>query len=210
MEDKYIYKLIILGDTYVGKSSFISSYVAKNSDLTYNPTIGADFYTCLERDNSGRLIKCHIWDTAGQEKYRSITNGYMKNVTGAILMYDITNENSFSSLYYWINVLKEHTKLENLSMVVVGNKTDRKEHRCITREDGKNFALEYGAKYIETSVLQRENIDKIIPTIINLVSHKFFSDTNNNTNKFSKGIKVLSYEKESKIDDNSTNCCIIA
>jgi small GTP-binding protein len=206
MEDKYIYKLIILGDTYVGKSSFISSYIAKNSDLTYNPTIGADFYTCLERDNSGRLIKCHIWDTAGQEKYRSITNGYMNNVTGAILMYDITNENSFSSLYYWINVLKEHTKLENLSMVVVGNKTDRKEHRCIRIEDAKNFALEYGAKYIETSVLQRENIDRIIPTVIDLVSYKFFSDTN----KFSKGIKVLSYEKQDKINDNSTNCCIIA
>jgi small GTP-binding protein len=206
MEDKYIYKIIILGDTYVGKSSFITNYINKNNDLTYNPTIGADFYTCLERDISGRLIKCHIWDTAGQEIYRSITNGYMKNVTGVILMYDITNEKSFISLNYWIKLLEENTILENLSIVVVGNKTDRSEYRCIQNEDGKQFASKYNAKYIEMSVLKRENCNKIIPELINLVSYNFFD----NTNKEKIGIKVLSFEKESNISDDSSNCCLIA
>lgn len=214
MEDKYIYKIILLGDAYVGKSSFLSKYIKtcdedteyKHDDLPYNPTIGADFFTSIERDNSGRLIKCHIWDTAGQEKYRSITDIYMKNVAGAILMYDITNPNSFGSLHYWIRVLAENTKLENLSMIIVGNKIDRSDYRCIHKLETKQIASQYNAEYIETSVLNGENIDKIIPILINKISEKYFV----NMNKEIAGIKVLSYEKEIDYNSNHYNCCIIS
>lgn len=222
MEDKYIYKLIILGDTYVGKSTFISKYTNRKDDLIgsftgkgihninliYNPTIGADFYTCLDRDVSGRLIKCHIWDTAGQEIYRSITTGYFKKAAGAILMYDVTNEKSFISLEYWINILLEHTKLENLSLIIVGNKTDMNCSRCVRKKDGEGLASKYEALYMECSVVNGENIDKIIPRLINLISVKHLSDVNREIS----GIKVLHYQKGDESNDEyifSRNCCIV-
>jgi small GTP-binding protein len=211
MEDKYIYKLIILGDTYVGKSTFISKYIFKSSDLTYNPTIGADFYTCLDRDISGRLIKCHIWDTAGQEMYRSITTGYFTRVVGAILMYDVTNYNSFLSLQYWINLLMEHTNIENLSIMIVGNKIDRSEHRCVTTKDGKEFASRYKATYVECSVLNGEKMYDIIPSLIDRISLTNFIDID--TNNETSGIKVLQYNKYEKEDRDNTfftrDCCVI-
>jgi small GTP-binding protein len=211
MEDKYIYKLIILGDTYVGKSTFISKYIFKSSDLNYNPTIGADFYTCLDRDISGRLIKCHIWDTAGQEMYRSITKGYFTRVVGAILMYDVTNYNSFLSLQYWINLLMEHTQLENLSVMIVGNKIDRSEHRCVTTKQGKEFASRYQATYIECSVLNGEKMYDIIPSLIDRISLTNFIDID--TNNETSGIKVLQYNKYEKEDRDNTfanrDCCVI-
>ncbi len=116
------FKIVLLGDLSVGKSSIVNRYIKGNFSNKYIATIGGSFYAKNIKLKNNELIKLHIWDTGGSERFKSISNIYYRNADGALLIYDVTNEDSLFNLNYWIKELK--SKVNNLVIAIVGNKID--------------------------------------------------------------------------------------
>ena len=151
-------KIIILGDSKVGKTSFIIRFTKNKFDETYLATIGVDYKDRIINIEN-KLYKLLFYDTAGEEKYKSIPKNYIKNMQGIILMYDITNKKSFDSIIDWISDVKE-IKGENFPMILVGNKIDLNESRVVTEEMGYELAEKNQIEFFETSNKDGTNIQE--------------------------------------------------
>ena len=153
------YKLVILGDSAVGKSCIVSRFTKNHFDDFQESTIGASFATIeLEVDN--RQIKYEIWDTAGQERYRSLAPMYYRGAKFAVIVYDITSKISFEGAKSWINEMLNHGNSECI-LILVGNKSDLESNRSVSEEEGKNFADESNILFIEVSAKTSKNIKNI-------------------------------------------------
>ena len=159
-----IFKIVLIGDTSVGKTNILSKYLSNEFDPDSKATVGVEFGT-KDFKIGNNIVKVQIWDTAGQERYRSITNAYYKGVKGSLLVYDITNPKTFESLDKWISDLKTNAE-EKISIVLIGNKTDLEDQRKITTEQGKEKAEFYKLAFIETSALNGDNIEKAFNELI--------------------------------------------
>ena len=163
-------KIIIVGDSSVGKTNIINRYVKGEFSHDYMITIGMDFLTCnLELDN--KIFKLNLWDTAGSEEFRSVTKGYYSSSCCALIVYDITNENSFQSVKQWIDDCQSYAS-KNIRLVLVGNKIDLKHNRKVTKESGEDLASEYVMDFYEVSALSGKNIDKVFLGIYGFISQK--------------------------------------
>ena len=151
-------KIIILGDSKVGKTSFIIRFTKNKFDETYLATIGVDYKDRIINIEN-KQYKLMFYDTAGEEKYKSIPKNHIKNVQGIILMYDITNKKSFDSIIDWISDVKE-IKGENFPMILVGNKIDLNESREVTEEMGYELAEKNQIEFFETSNKDGTNIQE--------------------------------------------------
>ena len=151
-------KIIILGDSKVGKTSFIIRFTKNKFDETYLSTIGIDYQDRIINIEN-KLYKLMYYDTAGEEKYKSIPKNYIKNMQGIILMYDITDKSSFDSIIDWISDVKE-IKGENFPMILVGNKIDLNESREVTEEMGYELAEKNQIEFFETSNKDGTNIQE--------------------------------------------------
>ena len=130
-----IFKLVLIGDSSVGKTNILSKYLNDEFDQNSKPTIGVEFATKnFEIENN--IVKTQIWDTAGQERYRAITSSYYKGAKGCLLVYDITRKESFENIDKWISDLKSAGN-ENMSIILVGNKSDLENERKVTKEEAK-------------------------------------------------------------------------
>ena len=166
----YKLKIIIIGDPSVGKTNIINRYVKGEFSYDYMITIGMDFLTCnLKLKN--KIFKLNLWDTAGSETFRSVTKGYYSCSCCALIVYDITNEESFKSVKQWINDCQSLAST-NIHLVLVGNKIDLQQDRNVTKESGVELATEYGMDFYEVSALSGENIDNIFSGICNFISQK--------------------------------------
>ena len=134
----YIYKIVLIGDSGVGKTNILSKYLTDAFSFDSKATVGVEFGS-KNLDIEGNKIKMQIWDTAGQERYKSITNAYYKGAKGALLVYDITKKPSFDSIDRWITDLKSNAD-EQITIILVGNKSDLEEHRQITMEEAMTKA----------------------------------------------------------------------
>ena len=160
----YIFKILIIGNSFVGKTKLLNCYIKNSKETT--STIGLDFYT--QRTNiDEKHIRIQFWDTAGQERYKSIISSYYYGAQGAFVLYDITDEKSFSDIDFWINDLKE--KCDKIIIVIIGNKSDLKEKRKIKKEDGEKKAKKFDAYFFEISSLCKENVDTVFEFMINNV-----------------------------------------
>jgi len=159
-----IFKIVLIGDTSVGKTNILSKYLSNEFDPDSKATVGVEFGT-KDFKIGNNIVKVQIWDTAGQERYRSITNAYYKGAKGSLLVYDITNPKTFESLDKWISDLKTNAE-EKISIVLIGNKTDLEDQRKITTEQGKEKAEFYKLAFIETSALNGNNIEKAFNELI--------------------------------------------
>ena len=140
-EYDYIYKLILIGNSGVGKSNILTRYVYNKYEDTNKSTIGVEFGAKSIKLNN-LLIKAQIWDTAGQEKYQSITNAYYKGSKGAFIVFDIANRSTYDSIEVWIERLFKVCD-ENLIIVLVGNKIDIKNERKVSEKEAKEKALKF-------------------------------------------------------------------
>ena len=166
----YKLKIIIIGDQSVGKTNIINRYVKGEFSHDYMITIGMDFLTCnLELDN--KIFKLNLWDTSGSEQFRSVTKGYYSCSCCALIVYDITNEESFKSVKQWINDCQSFAST-NIHLVLVGNKIDLEQDRKVTKEIAEDLASEFGMDFYEVSALSGENIDNIFSGICNFISQK--------------------------------------
>lgn len=157
----YTFKVVLIGNSGVGKSSVLSRYTDDHFSDNYISTIGVDFkIKSLECNN--KKINLQIWDTAGQERFRSIVNSYYKGAHGIILVYEVTSQSSFKSLEYWINEVKKYNT-SDVPILLLGNKVDLE--REVLKSDAESYASRNNFLYIETSAKKNTNIDNIFKII---------------------------------------------
>lgn len=175
----YLLKILLIGDSGVGKSSVMIRYSDDQYDDSSIPTIGVDFKIKTTEIN-GKKCKLQIWDTAGQERFRTITSSYYRGANGIIIVYDISNENTFKNISYWISECQSYTS-PNTKILLVGNKCDAssksnitiverseisKPYRQVHYEDALTFAKSHGIKYVETSAKNGNGIEQAFNELI--------------------------------------------
>lgn len=160
-------KLLVLGDSAVGKSSLLMRYCESKFDSNFVITIGVDFKNKVIQ-RWGRKVRLQVWDTAGQERFRTITPSYYRTAQGVILAYDITYEKSFDNVKYWLKNLAEYNN--DAAKILVANKVDRANERAVKTEQGQKLAEEYNMVFFETSAKSNVNVDAAFEKIADLVA----------------------------------------
>ncbi|KAK9095857.1 hypothetical protein Sjap_021354 [Stephania japonica] len=163
-EYDYLFKVVLIGDSGVGKSNLLSRFTRNEFCLESKSTIGVEFAT-RTLQVEGKTIKAQIWDTAGQERYRAITSAYYRGALGALLVYDVTKPTTFENVSRWLKELRDHAD-SNIVIMLIGNKTDLKHLRAVATEDAQGFAEKEGLSFIETSALEAVNVEKAFQTIL--------------------------------------------
>jgi len=154
----YLFKYIIIGDTGVGKSCLLLQFTDKRFRNDHDLTIGVEFGARMV-SVGGKDIKLQIWDTAGQESFRSITRSYYRGAAGALLVYDITRKDSFLHLAKWLDEARQNGN-PGMVVMLVGNKTDLEGKRMVSTEEGQRFAQEHGLLFLETSAKSAVNVEE--------------------------------------------------
>lgn len=163
----YLYKIVLIGDSGVGKSSLLSRFTRNEFDLESKSTIGVEFATrSIQVD--GKVIKAQVWDTAGQERYRAITSAYYRGAVGAVLVYDLSKQKTFENVARWLLEVREHAESSIVTMLV-GNKCDLKHLRAVLAEDAKKYASDAGLSFIEASALDATNVEEAFTQTITKV-----------------------------------------
>ncbi|KAJ7536193.1 hypothetical protein O6H91_12G059400 [Diphasiastrum complanatum] len=176
----YLFKVVLIGDSGVGKSNLLSRFTRNEFCLESKSTIGVEFATrsieegailkqecqslheskCfLKQQVDGKTIKAQIWDTAGQERYRAITSAYYRGAVGALLVYDLTKHSTYDNIQRWLKELRDHAD-SNIVIMLVGNKSDLKHLRGVTTEEGQAFSEKEGLSFLETSALDSTNVER--------------------------------------------------
>ncbi|XP_039271189.1 ras-related protein Rab-8B-like [Styela clava] len=175
----YLFKLLLIGDSGVGKTCVLFRFSEDQFNSTFISTIGIDFkIRTIELD--GKKIKLQIWDTAGQERFRTITTAYYRGAMGIMLVYDITNSKSFDNIKNWIRNIEEHAS-SDVEKMILGNKCDMNDKRAIAKESGQTLAVEYGIKFMETSAKASINVEEAFYTIARDIKRKMDSRMDSNT-----------------------------
>lgn len=158
MSYAYLFKYIIIGDTGVGKSCLLLQFTDKRFQPVHDLTIGVEFGARMITIRN-KPIKLQIWDTAGQESFRSITRSYYRGAAGALLVYDITRRETFTHLSTWLEDARQHAN-PNMTIMLIGNKCDLAHRRAVTTEEGAQFAKENGLIFLETSAKTSQNVEE--------------------------------------------------
>ncbi|CAL1394284.1 unnamed protein product [Linum trigynum] len=168
----YLFKLVLIGDSGVGKSNLLSRFTKNEFNLESKSTIGVEFATkSLTID--GKVIKAQIWDTAGQERYRAITSAYYRGAVGALLVYDVTRHSTFENAARWLKELREHTD-PNIVVMLIGNKSDLRHLVAVQTEDAKAFSERESLYFMETSALTATNVESAFTEVLSQI-HRIVS-----------------------------------
>jgi len=206
MECDYVFKIILVGDTGVGKTCFLEKIIDGHYNYRHEPTIGVDFRLVYHKTDDDKVVKCHVWDTAGQEQFHCITRSYYKGAGGIIFMYDTAKMESFKNVKKWYKIVEAERGTENLPMLLVGTKLD-KIKKEVPRVNAESFAEEHKMDFYEISSRSGECVDKIIPEMARKIKTEI-------VDKQIKSIGVKSFEtKEDDFKEYNSNrwaCCTIS
>ena len=209
MSYDYLFKLIFIGDTNVGKTAITDRLIHDRYLGRYDNTIGVDFACVNTVINNKDRIKAHIWDTAGQESFASIITSYYRGIAGAAVVFDLTRRDSFRRVDFWLRELKEKRDTEKpISILLIGNKKDRI-NRAVSEGEIENYAKINNLMYIETSAKTGENVHDAFTLLI--------KDIYKNMDKENPGVGIrrhFSYdEKQKELDEDNCKmrvyCCCI-
>ena len=164
-EDYRLYKILLLGDCAVGKSCLLLRYCENSFQESHLATIGLDFRLKTITLENNRKIRIQIWDTAGEDRFRSITRNYYKGAHGIVLIYDVTDQQSFQHIKDWVDKIKEESN-EGVIIYLVGNKIDLIDKRIITNADGNKLAEEIKIKYYETSAKDSTGVKEVFENLV--------------------------------------------
>jgi Ras-related protein Rab-1A len=211
-EYDHLFKILLIGNSAVGKSSLILQFVENSWNEIFVPTIGVDFkIKTLNIDD--KRVKLQIWDTAGQERFKNITAAYYRGALGVMLVYDITDVETFKALNSWLIEIEKNAN-KNVVKLLVGNKIDLEEQRKITYQQGSEFAESYGMSFIETSVKNNANVneafEKLGREIMVLTANEKEKNIGVSNNKKKKPIDLSKQQEQIDINtNNKTNkqCC---
>ncbi|KAH0791078.1 Ras family protein [Histomonas meleagridis] len=200
------YKVVVVGSSGVGKTSMIQRLIEGTFSADKQPTIGVEFNT-FQVNCDEETIKINIWDTAGQEKFRSISKAYFRNAVGAVLVFSLIDKNSFDDLNGWLNDLHSLAS-PNAAILVVGNKCDIQENeRQVSNTDASLFAERHGIEYIETSALSDSNIKETFIRLGNLIHSKVQKGEIRGNFKSNPPQLVLHTSNRTQNDQNQGGCC---
>ncbi|KAI6654594.1 hypothetical protein LOD99_990 [Oopsacas minuta] len=203
-EYDYLFKIVLIGDSGVGKSNLLSRFTRNEFDLESRTTIGVEFATrSIPVDN--KTIKAQIWDTAGQERFRAITNAYYRGAVGALLVYDIAKHMTYENVERWLKELKDHADA-NIVVMLVGNKCDLRHLRAVPTEEAKQFADKNELIFIETSALDSTNVEEAFKSIVN----EIFQLVHTNRQNDSPDLMDKAIEIDKLVDGPDVkfpNCC---
>lgn len=204
MSEKYVVRVLTLGYTDVGKTSILLRFTKNQFHEKYVSTIGIDFKSRPLKIGKNTTVKVLVWDTAGQEKYKGIVKSFYNKANGIILTFDICNKDSFDRLDYWVQELKENAYLEDLYVVLVGNKKD-KEGRTVTYEEAKKYSDEnqFGG-YFEVSAKSGEGINELFTDIAKNSLQKIIAK--NNENSENQNIRLSIFDNSTPAPKNKA-CC---
>ena len=194
----YFLKIVIVGDSGVGKTNFLSRFIYNKFNILNQPTLGTDFQSkIIFLPKTKQNVKLQFWDTAGQERYRAINKIYFQKVQGIILVYDITNLKTYEGLDNWIKLINENS--DDVPIVLIGNKLDdANENRIVRYEEGKSYADKYGFLFFETSALSGKNVSKAVYSLC----EKIISQINKTMNF---GLNLSLSLNSNLLDDKKTN-----
>ena len=175
----YLIKFLALGDSGVGKTSFLYQFTDNEFSNKFTSTVGIDFREkrLVYRSPTGvckrsQRIHLQLWDTAGQERFRSLTTAFFRDAMGFILLFDITNEQSFLNIRGWLEQLKTHAYCDQPDVILCGNKADLHEYRVVSEERAKHEASKYGLLYFETSAVTGQNVTRAIEALLDCVMER--------------------------------------
>lgn len=201
IEYDYLFKVLLIGDSGVGKTSLLLRFTDRTFTESYISTIGVDFkIQTIHLDK--KIIKLQLWDTAGQERFRTITSSYYKGAHGVIIVYDISDRSTFLNIKNWINEIEKYA-YSNIKILLVGNKLDCN-NRQVSYEEAKEFANKLQIIYIESSAKNSTNVQELFIQIV-----KQLKDDNINQVKNIKENKInnIILGEAIKIEKKDSNCC---
>ncbi|RLN53266.1 hypothetical protein BBJ29_004435 [Phytophthora kernoviae] len=211
-EYDYLFKIVLIGDSGVGKSNLLSRFTRNEFNLESKSTIGVEFAT-KSIVAEGKTIKAQIWDTAGQERYRAITSAYYRGAVGALLVYDITKHGTFENVERWLKELRDHADA-NTVIMLVGNKSDLRHLRAVSTEEAMAFAEKNNLAFIETSALEATGVDtafqRILTEIYKLMSRKTIQAEENATASLPTGNSIAITSEnttDSQKKKKKSTCC---
>ena len=205
-EYEMMVKIILIGDSGVGKTNIMSKFLKNQFMEESKATIGVEFGSKLF-NHEGHKIKAQIWDTAGQEKYKAITGAYYKGSKGALVVYDITQKKSFENIEKWVNDLKVAGD-PKITINLIGNKSDLEDKRQVLKDQGEEKARSFGCAFLETSAYSGDNIEKAFNLMIKEIYEKFSSDSTGE-GEFDSGSKGEDLKLDKADDKNikKKSCC---
>eukprot|EP00126_Sphaerothecum_destruens_P012765 Sdes_comp21870_c0_seq1m20417 len=205
----YLIKLLLIGDSGVGKSCLLLRFSEDSFTPSFITTIGIDFKVrTVELD--GKRIKLQIWDTAGQERFRTITTAYYRGAMGILLVYDVTDEKSFSNIRNWIRNIEQHAS-ENVNRVLIGNKCDMTEKKVVDTAQGQTLADEYGIPFMESSAKTGQGVEEAFITLARDIKKRLIDSAQQNSPAGGPttriGIDLQEELTRSDIAEKKPNCC---
>jgi len=166
----YLFKIVLIGDSGVGKSNILSRFTRNEFLVESKSTIGVEFATrSIEIEK--KVVKAQIWDTAGQERYRAITGAYYRGAVGALLVYDITKKETFADVEKWLTELRDHAD-SKIVIMLTGNKCDLQHLRSVSTQDAEIYATKEDLLFLETSALSSVNIDAAFQKVLSVIHER--------------------------------------
>ncbi|CAN8259311.1 unnamed protein product [Cochlearia groenlandica] len=204
----FLYKVVLIGDSGVGKSNLLSRFTRNEFSLESKSTIGVEFATRSIRVDE-KIVKAQIWDTAGQERYRAITSAYYRGAVGALLVYDVTRHVTFENVERWLKELRDHTDA-NIVVMLVGNKADLRHLRAVSTEDAKGFAERENTFFMETSALEALNVENAFTEVLSQiyrVASKKALDVGDDHAAIPKGQSINVGSRDDVSEIKKVGCC---
>ena len=205
-----LYKIVIIGDTCVGKTNILSRYLDNQFSSNTKSTVGVELgIKFLKIKNTS--TKTQIWDTAGQERYQAITSSYFRGSDGCFIVYDITNETSFNNIEKWYEKIHEEND-KDIPIIIVGNKCDLENERKVPTDKGKEKAQNLKCAFYETSALKVMNIEQIFDELVNTIYDKTGGNKNDDEINIeivedNKAVNLNNENNDNKEEDNNKKGC---
>jgi small GTP-binding protein len=207
----YVFKLVVVGDSGVGKTNLLGRFVNDVFDFSSKSTIGLDLSIKNMVINDKR-VRVQIWDTAGQERYRSITKRYYRGSVGALLVYDITKRDSFKSISRWLEELKLNEAHPESIIMLIGNKSDLETKRVVTGQEALNYSELNNLMFMETSALNSINVEKAFDSLIQNIYDKLSTKLTTLDDKKAEMIRGQAIQLTTPTDSTTTtkpsNSCV--
>lgn len=204
-EPDYLLKIILVGDSGVGKTNILGQFVRNEFNPESKTTIGVEFATRTVQIDD-KIVKAQIWDTAGQERYHAVTSAYYKGASGAMLVYDITNSISFNSVRKWLKGIHDNAD-RKVCIMLIGNKCDLNNLRSITTEESRNLAQNENLLFLETSALSAENIQEAFSVLISTIIEQTISTSVGTSKNGSQKPTVTKGGVKISRSNDDTKCC---